>query len=116
MNRQLYGQMLTGGILVVVGILLTLMNMDLIEPLPLWRYWPSILILVGLVKFFTSSGRRRRLDGYWWLVFGSWFQVSIVRVWGLGFGDTWPMLIVAWGVSLLLERPPKVQHAHSGNS
>jgi hypothetical protein len=87
--------------LVALGGVLTAMNFDVLEPVPIVRFWPMILVVLGILGL-TKTNPDKPLEGYWLLVIGLWLQVSLLELWGLGFRETWPMLVIAWGVSLLL--------------
>jgi hypothetical protein len=87
--------------LVALGGVLTAMNFDVLEPVPIVRFWPMILVVLGILGL-TKPNPGKPLEGYWLLVIGLWLQVSLLELWGLGFSETWPMLVIAWGVSLLL--------------
>lgn len=87
--------------LVALGGVLTAMNFDLLEPVTIAQFWPMVLVVLGILGL-TKSNPDKPLEGYWLLVIGLWLQVSLLELWGLGFRETWPMLVIAWGVSLLL--------------
>jgi hypothetical protein len=87
--------------LVALGGVLTAMNFDVLEPVSIVRFWPMILVVLGILGL-TKPNPGKPLEGYWLLVIGLWLQVSLLELWGLGFRETWPMLVIAWGVSLLL--------------
>jgi len=103
-----------GSILVVFGILLIMSNFGILEDIPFRDYWPMILVILGLLRMVRAPGRPGPPDGYWLLVIGLWLQWSVLRLYGLGFGDTWPALIVAWGISILWEslerKTPPITH------
>lgn len=87
-----------GGFLVTFGLLLLLMNIGIIERFPVWRFWPLVLIAAGVVRLFTPH---QRATGFWLVVLGLWLQVSFLRLWGLHFGDTWPLMLIGFGLYLI---------------
>ena len=68
----------------------------------LWRYWPWLLVVGGLTKIIPPTTPRYLLTGIGEIFFAGWWYVSFNRIWGWGFGDTWPALLVAWGFGMLL--------------
>lgn len=92
---------LFGLLFIVAGIALFLDRFDILYVGPVWRYWPFLLVLFGINKMVPFDQPRMILKGIWLVFLGLWLYVSIERVWGLEFRDTWPMLIIAWGVSLV---------------
>ena len=68
----------------------------------LWRYWPWLLVISGVTKIIPPTTPRYLLNGLWEIFFAGWWYVSFNRIWGWGFGETWPALLVAWGVGMML--------------
>lgn len=93
--------LVTGAILVITGLFFLLANFHVLEIDEFWRYWPFILVFIGLGRFALSVGTPALGDGLWLAFIGLWLFVSLEHVWGLDFSDTWPLLIVAWGATLL---------------
>jgi hypothetical protein len=69
------------------------------------RYWPLILIAIGVVRLADgagSEGRRRsgRLGA--WLVFvGMWGLLNEFHAFGFDYGTSWPLLIIGAGVGMV---------------
>lgn len=68
----------------------------------LWRYWPWLVVISGITQIIPPTTPQYLLSGLGSIFFAGWWYVSFNRIWGWGFGDTWPALIVAFGVGLLL--------------
>ena len=47
--------MLFGGLVVVVGLLMLLDNLNIIRFHDLWRYWPLVVVILGLVALWMRS-------------------------------------------------------------
>lgn len=67
-----------------------------------WRYWPWLLVISGVTQMVPPTTPAFVASGASSIFFAGWWYVSFNHVWGLGFGDTWPALIVACGVGMLL--------------
>jgi hypothetical protein len=99
-------QLIWGLLLVVVGCAILLgragyLDFD-IQWTRLWRYWPWLLVISGITQIIPPTTPRYLLSGLGSIFFAGWWYVSFNRVWGWGFGDTWPALIVACGLGMLL--------------
>ena len=57
-NRPLTPGFIVGCVFVVVGSLLLLDKLNLIELHDLWRYWPLILIGIGVAKLLEETEKR----------------------------------------------------------
>jgi predicted membrane protein len=88
----------SGGLIVFVGVVLLLDHMGVISAAGLWRFWPMILILGGILKILNECSR---VLGIVMLVAGIFLQLgqfNLVRVtWDL----IWPMAIIGVGVLLI---------------
>ncbi|MDZ7268627.1 MAG: DUF5668 domain-containing protein [candidate division KSB1 bacterium] len=96
--------LLLGGLLIALGVVVFLHNLGVIylDALwDLWRWWPLLLVFLGLGKFFASGDFRERRNGYWLVVIGLWLLISFFHVFGLSFGESWPLLLVAAGISAI---------------
>jgi hypothetical protein len=67
-----------------------------------WRYWPWLLVISGVTQMVPPTTPAYVISGAWSIFFAGWWYVSFNQLWGWGFGDTWPALIVACGVGMLL--------------
>ena len=125
-------RMLFGIALLAFGALLLLNNTDIINLGPIHNFWPVILIVIGVSTMVNSYDRQDSGAGVWrmrgrrphsgggiWLILvGLWFLVSTNHLLGLSFRDTWPMFIIAWGVSMVwrsLYRQPRQRLAEEPN-
>lgn len=97
----LSGQLILGTLLLLTGVLFLMDNAEIIDIGPVWRYWPLVLIAVGASKFFGSETGKQRVEGAWLAFIGAWLFVSFNHVLGLSFRTSWPILIIAWGVTIL---------------
>jgi hypothetical protein len=95
------GQLFLGLLLIGMGLLFLADNLYNLDIGPIWRYWPFLLVLLGIQSLFNASDRDGIGGGVWLIFIGLWLYVSLNHVWGLGFSDSWPFLIIAWGVSVI---------------
>jgi hypothetical protein len=105
--------MVFGIALLAFGALLLLNNTDIINLGPIHNFWPLLLIVFGISTMVNAydrqdsgvgvwKGRRPHSGGGVWLILvGVWLLVSTNHLFGLRFRDTWPMFIIAWGVSMV---------------
>lgn len=107
--RQRFGsQLIFGSVLILAGAAMLLDNWDIMDIGPIWRYWPLLLIGFAAVKFFYAGSREEEGSAIWTLIIGLWLLVSVLRLWDLGFRETWPAVFIAFGVSILWKNlPPK---------
>lgn len=119
MNPIRQPRILLGSMLVVLGLVFIMRNVGLIEHVPLHRFWPLILIFIGLGKLLQAETGKERWDGLWLLLLGMWFQCVTLHLYDMTYRNSWPLLLIIWGVYLsgaALARKPHVTLAkENGN-
>ena len=99
-RHWLRGRWIIGGALIIIGVFFLLMNVGIVERFPIWKFWPIILIALGINKVVQPF---HRAEGFWLMAIGVWLQVSFLRLWELGFLDTWPAVLIALGIFWMWE-------------
>ena len=69
------------------------------------RMWPFILLFMGLARMAWPRQRdgrpSSRRGGVWLLSIGIWGLISEYRLFGLHYGSSWPLLVVAAGINMV---------------
>lgn len=94
-NGSISSRWIIGGVLIAIGILFLLMNIGLIDRFHFWEFWPVVFIVVGITKMLHPGNRAL---GFWFFALGVWMQISTLRLWGFGWNDSWPLIIIAVGI------------------
>lgn len=96
-------QAVWGLLLMLFGLVLLLDRLDLFEIDRLWQYWPLLLVVFGLNGMIGAPQARDFTGGLWTAAIGAWLFISLQGYWGLSFGNSWPIIIIISGVTILLE-------------
>ena len=89
-----------GLLLIGAGCIFLLDRMDIVDIEEFWRYWPLLIVLSGLVDVLSASKFKHVTKGLFEMVLGAWLYASIENLWGLTFGSSWPILLIAYGVTV----------------
>ena len=84
----------------VAGSLLILDNMGVLLAWDYLRFWPALLILVGLIKM-TQPGSGR-VFGLLLALVGAWLLADVLNVAEFDFDYVWPVVLVIGGLNLLV--------------
>jgi hypothetical protein len=95
------GKYFIGLMLIALGTIFLLDNFNFIYVGHIGRLWPAIFILFGTVKLLETDHDTRHGNGIFWIFLGAWLLVSMNGWFDLTFHDSWPILIIGWGVSML---------------
>ena len=94
------GKLVGGVILIGIGLIFLLDRMgvadfgDVIR-----RYWPMVLVLIGLPRLFR---RDTFWSGMWMITLGVWLQMVRLHLFGLTYRSSWPLLLIALGAGIIL--------------
>ena len=94
-RRRFDRTMAAGAVIVVLGVLLTLDALEIFDISAARRFWPLILVALGVGRI-AEGGRRRRF-GVLLVVLGVAFQLQqfgLVAVEWSELGRWWPLLLV----------------------
>jgi predicted membrane protein len=94
-------QAILGLSIIAIGVLFTLDNLDIIYARDYLRYWPALLVLVGLVQLSQPRGNPGKIMGIILVSLGSLMLLDRFDIINFSFWDLWPVIIIIFGFSLL---------------
>ena len=95
-------QLVVGLIVIAVGVVMTLDNLQVIDASRYLRFWPAALVILGIVKIWHSrDGMGGSFGGFLFVVVGAWLLLEQTALVQISFWDMWPALLVAFGVFLV---------------
>lgn len=91
-------QVVFGLLILILGVLFTLDNFDLIDAGRYLRYWPAALVAVGLLKIYHAARHGHGwFGGLVFLGIGSWMLLNGVLYFRIDIRDLFPLLLVLLG-------------------
>jgi hypothetical protein len=96
-------QLMWGLLLIGLGGAFLLDQVGLVEIVEIWHYWPLILVVIGINKMIGFPTAADFTGGLWTMFIGVWLFANFEHMFGLNFYNSWPYLIIAWGVTLILK-------------
>jgi hypothetical protein len=90
-------------VLIAIGAIFLLHNLHLFYAQELFRFWPAILIAVGVVKLVDSQDGRGRVGGGVLVGLGAVFLAQSLGYLDIRIWDLWPAILIAVGIALLFE-------------
>jgi predicted membrane protein len=116
MNEKKYSmtpQAIIGIIVLLLGLILTLGNFDVIEASSVLRYWPVLLVVFGAVKAFQPGRGGGRIFGAAVALIGLVMLFNRAGIVWFSLGDLWPLLLILLGASLMLKSTGRNNKAES---
>ncbi len=101
---------LPGALLIGIGTLILLDHMNVINGARIWRYWPLLLIVIGIAKVVNEG---KRVGGILLILLGAFFMAEHLGYRPFTWDTLWPVLIIAAGVAMIwgrfdLQRHPQM--------
>jgi len=90
--------LLWGALIALIGLVFLLDNMNIFPASRIYRFWPLILIVAGIMNLTCRSAR---FFGIILLIAGILFQLSELGVTHFGWGQLWPIAIIAIGLLVM---------------
>ena len=119
-HRIAIGKLVVGMILLAVGVATFLEATDLWDSGSLWSYWPVLLIAIGAATEVDAIRERRPNRSFFLLAVGAWMLVGSFGLFGLSYGEAFPIAIVIGGAGMMLhaliDRPVIKSNDQKGNS
>ncbi len=91
-------RILWGVVLIAAGCMFLLDRMEIYDIGEIWHYWPMVISLAGLIEVLTARCVRDVTRGAMNVVIGIWLYACIDDLWGFNFANSWPVLMIAFGV------------------
>ncbi len=106
MDRKQRSQAMTGIVMITIGLIFLAERLQIAPGLDLSRLWPVFPIVFGIGRIITADEEERRrhgrFGGLWFVFIGVVFLMNNYGV--MTISRSWPLFIVAGGVSILLGR------------
>ena len=96
-------QLMWGLVLICVGAAIFVDQMGWADVRSMWHYLPLLLVVVGLNKMIGYPTARDFSSGLWMMFMGVWLFAVFENLFGLTFRNSWPIFIIASGVSMIIE-------------
>ena len=96
------GRLVFGLILFAIGVLAFVDAIDLWEPRDLWRYWPVLLIVLGVSKEIEVLRTRKGDNGFVLIAIGVWMLAATQEFLGLDYVTAFPLGLAVAGLGIIL--------------
>lgn len=109
------GRVVLGLLMMTFGALWTLDNMGVVNSGPILRWWPSIVLLYGLMKLLGIGTCRNFVAGALGTLFGGWLLAEQLDLIHMSFFMLWPLVFVVIGIGLITRSSYRAASPNAGD-
>jgi len=109
MAQNLSGRLTTGGIVVLIGVLLLLVTTDVLEMGTLWGWVPLAFVVVGIWALVSSQFRNLVGPVMIIAIAGAFLSRNLGFISDDAIGTWWPLFVVLLGVLIVVNRSRRRQ-------
>lgn len=102
-RRSAQGSVITGVIIVGVGVVLLLAQIGVFRFHDAWRFWPAVLVLFGVARLMDTPTPTHVVWGSTMILIGSLLLLHYFGHFRYGMDELWPLFVIGGGLSLLFQ-------------
>jgi|CXWL01.1.fsa_nt_gi hypothetical protein len=103
-NERSCGSLGVGVVLITLGVFLLAGQLGYVPMSYVLQFWPLIVIGLGFAKIVQPRiDGEDRWSGFWLVIAGLYCLVSQWRLFGLHWGNSWPLMIIAGGAMTIVK-------------
>lgn len=114
--RWFSSQVVIGAAIVIFGVSLLLDNLGVMNSRDILRFWPSILVAVGLRDLFVATDGSRAMRGTLLVAFGVLLLLNTFEVFEFSIIGLWPLFLILFGVQMLVRSASRRSEADGETS
>ena len=99
--RPLTSQLLMGLLIIGVGMLFMLDNLHVVDARDYVRYWPGVIVAIGLLKLWQARGGGGTFAALLFIAAGTWLLLESLAIVSVSLWELWPVLLVFFGASMV---------------
>jgi predicted membrane protein len=100
-RNQGIGRFIAGGILILLGLVYALDSFGVLYAGDIFRYWPLILIGIGITRILQARLPGHRMVGLVLIALGAVFLLRTLRIFSFHSRDVWPVVLLLAGGALI---------------
>jgi predicted membrane protein len=114
---RLTPHLMFGLLIILVGVVFTLDNLDMADSRQFLRYWPAGLIAIGAAKLWqVRSGYGSAIGGVLFVIAGGWMLLDSLDILDVSVLDFWPIVLIVAGSMIVWQGIRGRQHAALGTT
>ena len=94
------GTLVSGLVVAGIGIVLLLGQLGIVETSIIWRFWPAVFCVIGLVRMLEAHNTGEQIWGGFFISLGTLLILHEFGYIPFGIGQLWPLILIVAGFLL----------------
>ena len=100
-NRKMGGSLISGLVIVTIGVVLLLGQLGVVDTNAIWRFWPAIFCIVGISRIGNADNMASRAWGTLLVFLGGVLIAHEFGYFRYGLSQLWPAFIIGTGLLMI---------------
>ena len=92
-----------GVMMILAGAAFLLYRFGVLPLTTIWHWWPLVTIAMGAASLVAARSPRKIGSAVTFLLFGVYFLLADGRYFGLNWGNSWPLALIAVGGGMVAQ-------------
>lgn len=102
-NNNPQHRLIFGGIIILIGMLALIDNLNIFHSRDLISFWPTVFIVVGIFKLSQARGRSGSILGGGLILVGGIMTLNHMGIISIRMRDAWPLLLIGAGLLVIFK-------------
>ncbi|MFZ6759067.1 LiaI-LiaF-like domain-containing protein [Undibacterium sp. Ji50W] len=102
-NNNAQGRILVGAMLLIFGTLALLDNLDIFNTRDIFHFWPTVFIIIGVLKISKSDSTAGYIIGGGFIILGSMLTLQYMGIIHFRMRDLWPIFLIFAGLMVIFK-------------
>jgi predicted membrane protein len=100
--------------IIAIGVIFLLGNLEIADTHQYLKYWPAILVVLGIAYFFQCSTTGGRIWGAILTFVGAAMLLDRIGYWDFNLWSLWPLVLIVAGASMITQSSRRRQAVAAG--
>ena len=96
-------RIILGGFIIALGVVALIDRLNIFSISNLFQFWPTIFVLVGLLKIAGSKKRSGLITGSIFIIIGVVMMLNNLGIIHFSWHDWWPVVLIAVGITIVFK-------------
>ncbi len=102
-NNNPQRRLVFGGIIILIGILALIDNLNIFHTRDLISFWPTVFIVIGIFKLSQARGRSGSILGGGLILLGGILTLNHMGIINIRMRDAWPLFLIGAGMLVIFK-------------